>query len=49
MEEALENLHQVFEIFLEETSRKGTLQELLEEAGLVSRGEIIERPAYFIG
>lgn len=49
MEEAWENLHQVFEIFLEETSRKGTLQELLEEAGLVSRGEIIERPEYFIG
>lgn len=49
VEEAWQNLHDVFEIFLEETSKKGTLQELLEEAGLVTRGETIERPEHFIG
>lgn len=49
VEEAWQNLHQVFEIFLEETSKKGTLQELLEEAGLISQGGTFERPEYFIG
>ncbi|MCI2430140.1 hypothetical protein LM602_01630 [Candidatus Acetothermia bacterium] len=49
VEEAWKNLYQVFEIFLEETSKKGTLQELLEEAGLIPRGETMERPEYFIG
>jgi len=50
VEEAWQNLHdEVFEIFLEETSKKGTLRELLEEAGLISKGEIIERAEHFIG
>lgn len=49
VEEAWQNLYEVFEIFLEETSKKGTLQELLEEAGLVTQGETIERPEHFIG
>lgn len=49
VEEAWQNLHEVFEIFLEETTKKGTLQELLEEAGLVVRGEAVERPEHFIG
>jgi len=33
IEEARKNLREVIEIFFEETSRKGTLRELLEEAG----------------
>ncbi len=49
VEEAWKNLHEVFEIFLEETSKKGTLQELLEEAGLVTQGQTLERPEHFIG
>ncbi len=49
VEEAWKNLHEAFEIFLEETVKKGTLQELLEEAGLVAKGETLERPEYFIG
>ncbi|MBI3660347.1 hypothetical protein HY230_07750 [Candidatus Acetothermia bacterium] len=49
VEEAWQNLHEVFEIFLEETSKKGTLRELLEEAGLISKGETIERAEHFIG
>ena len=49
VEEAWANLKEVFEIFLEETSKKGTLQELLEEAGLVDRGDRVERPEHFIG
>jgi len=49
VEEAWQNLHEAFEIFLEETAKKGTLQELLEDAGLVARGETLERPEYFIG
>lgn len=35
VEEAWKNLHEAFQIFLEETAKKGTLRELLEEAGLV--------------
>ncbi|MCL6641716.1 MAG: hypothetical protein K6T71_00110 [Candidatus Bipolaricaulota bacterium] len=49
VEEAWRNLHEAFEIFLEETAKKGTLQGLLEEAGLVAQGETLERPEYFIG
>lgn len=49
VEEAWKNLHEVFQIFLEETAKKGTLHELLEEAGLVAHGETMERPEHFIG
>lgn len=49
IEEAWANLKEVFEIFLEETSKKGTLKELLEEAGLTDQGNRIERPEHFIG
>jgi predicted RNase H-like HicB family nuclease len=49
VEEAWRNLREAFEIFLEETAKKGTLQGLLEEAGLVTQGETLERPEYFIG
>jgi hypothetical protein len=49
VEEAWRNLHEAFEIFLEETAKKGTLHTLLEEAGLVAQGETLERPEYFIG
>ncbi|MBU1152395.1 type II toxin-antitoxin system HicB family antitoxin [bacterium] len=33
IEEARKNLREVIEIFLEETSRKGTLKELMKEVG----------------
>jgi predicted RNase H-like HicB family nuclease len=49
VEEAWENLREAFTIFLEETSRKGTLKELLEEAGLMEQGDRIGRSEYFIG
>jgi predicted RNase H-like HicB family nuclease len=49
VEEAWRNLHEAFEIFLEETAKKGTLHTLLEEASLVAQGETLERPEYFIG
>lgn len=49
IEEAWQNLREAFQIFLEETSKKGTLPELLEESGLTERGDRIERPEYFIG
>lgn len=49
VEEAWKNLHEVFQIFLEEAAKKGTLHELLEEAGLVAKGETLERPEHFIG
>jgi predicted RNase H-like HicB family nuclease len=44
VEETWKNLQEVFEIFLEETAKKGTLPELLEEAGLVAKGATIEIP-----
>jgi predicted RNase H-like HicB family nuclease len=51
VDEAKENLREALEIYVEETSKKGTLKDLLEEAGydvsseeevLVKRKEIIE-------
>lgn len=38
-EEARKNLREAIEIFFEETSRKGTLRELLEEAGFLLEGK----------
>ncbi len=49
VEEAWRNLQEVFRIFVEETSRKGTLEDLLQEAGLTVREGSIERPEHFIG
>lgn len=49
VEEAWRNLHEAFQIFVEETARKGTLQDLLQEAGLTVHGETVERPEHFIG
>lgn len=49
VEKAWSNLHEVFQIFLEETTKKGTLHELLEEAGLIAEGDRLQRPEYFIG
>lgn len=49
IEEAWENLREVFQIFLEETAKKGTLSELLEEAGLAAEGDRLQRQEYFIG
>ncbi len=49
--EAQKNLREALEIFIEETTRQGTLEEILEEAGydlsstdeiLIKRREIIE-------
>lgn len=49
VEEAWRNLHEVFRVFVEETTRKGTLQALLQEAGLTVDGETVEHPEHFIG
>ncbi|HED04152.1 MAG TPA: hypothetical protein ENI60_05235 [Candidatus Fraserbacteria bacterium] len=49
IEEAWNNLREVFQIFLKETSQKGTLKELLAEAGLMDQGDRIGRPEHFIG
>ena len=49
IEEAWNNLQEAFQIFLEETSKKGTLAGLLEEACLMELGDRIEGPEYFIG
>jgi len=49
IEEAWGNLREAFDIFLQEARRKGTLQELLEEAGLTELDDRIERPEHFIG
>lgn len=45
VEEARENLKEALEIFVEETSKLGTLEDLLEEAGydLSSPEEILSR------
>jgi len=49
--EARNNLHEALEIFVEETARKGTLEEILDEAGydpsssdeiLIRRREMVE-------
>jgi len=48
-EVAWNNLREVFQIFLAETSQKETLKEILEEAGLLDLGDRIERPEHFIG
>ncbi len=48
VEEAWANLQEALQIFLEETARKGTLHELLEEAGLVERRGTLERPEHFL-
>jgi hypothetical protein len=49
IEEAWAKLREVFQVFLEETTKKGTLHELLEEAGLAAEGDRLQRPEYFIG
>ncbi len=49
VEEAWQNLHEAFKILLEETAKKGTLQDLLEEAGLVTGDASVERSEHFIG
>ena len=45
VDEARKNLKEALEIFIEETSKLGTLDELLEEAGydLSSRDQILVR------
>ena len=49
IDEAWKNLKEVLEIFLEETSKKGTLEDLLLEAGFVTREEEIRKEERFLG
>ncbi len=49
VEEAWRNLHQVFQIFVEETTRKGTLHSILQEAGMTVGEQTVEHPEHFIG
>jgi len=44
-EEALRNLEEVVQIFIEETLKMGTLADILEETGYVKVGEVWEAPA----
>lgn len=49
VEEAWHNLHEALQILIKESTKKGTIRELLEEAGLVAEGEELKREEYFIG
>ncbi|MGH7799561.1 MAG: type II toxin-antitoxin system HicB family antitoxin [Thermodesulfobacteriota bacterium] len=49
VEEAWSNLKETLEIFFEETSRKGTLIELLEEAGFIMDEDVLKRKDYLLG
>ena len=48
-EEAQKNLLEALEIFFLETSRKGTLLDILEESGFVARNEgLLDTPYLFL-
>ena len=49
VEEAWQNLHELFQIFVEETTRKGTLHSILQEAGMTVDGQTVEHTEHFIG
>ncbi len=49
VEEAWNNLKEALEIFFEETSRKGTLIELLEETGFTMDEDVLKREDYLLG
>jgi predicted RNase H-like HicB family nuclease len=48
VEEARRNLHEVIEIFLEETAEMGTLEELLAEAGYGADDEAQEPARHLV-
>ena len=49
IEQAWKNLNEALQIFIEETTRKGTLEMLLKEAGFSYEKEEIKREEHLLG
>lgn len=49
IEQAWKNLNEALQIFIEETTKKGTLEELLREAGFSYEKEEIKREERLLG